>query len=211
MGSALVSGTDRLAKPRELPTNLVERVPRSVPNGAPFDLFVSYSRRDNQRGRISDLRALLKERYRDLTRGDELRIFFDEEEIKGMDDWRHRILYGIRSTRLLLVCLSPNYLESEYCVWELNEYLNQEAALALVGEGIAPVYLVDIPGWSAKSYAHRAAEWIDNLRRRQHIDLRLWFNEKTAAVNVSLDELNNQIRVRLNRVRLAVDAKGNVE
>jgi hypothetical protein len=34
---------------------------------------------------------------------------------------------------------------------------------------------------------------------------------KTAAVNASLDELNNQIRVRLNRIRLVVDAKGNVD
>jgi hypothetical protein len=32
-----------------------------------------------------------------------------------MDDWRHRILHGIRSTRLLLVFLSPAYMESAYC------------------------------------------------------------------------------------------------
>ena len=55
-----------------------------------------------------------------MTNGDELRVFFDTDDIKGMDDWEHHILNGIRSTRLLLVFLSPNYLESEYCHWEFN-------------------------------------------------------------------------------------------
>jgi hypothetical protein len=49
-----------------------------------------------------------------------------------MDDWRHRILAAIHSTRLLLVCLSPNYLQSEYCAWEVNEYLKHEATRSML-------------------------------------------------------------------------------
>ena len=133
-----------------------------------------------------------------------------------MDDWRHRILGGIRDARLLLVCLSPSYLESEYWAWEFNEYLKHEAAHALLGEGVAPIYFVEVPGWYDKDYNRRAEEWVVELRRRQHIDLCPWFNQgaealKDAAVQTRMDELNRQIRNRLGRITKVLHAKGNVD
>src|SRR5438128_9339410 len=116
----------------------------------PYDLFISYSRRDNTGGRISDFVAQIKADYRVFTGDRELQVFFDTEAIKGMDDWRHRILDWLKGSRLLLVCLSPAYLASEYCAWEFIEYLKHEAARALLGEGVAPVYFVEVPGWKDK-------------------------------------------------------------
>ena len=113
----------------------------------PPTTFISYSRRDNRERRVSDFVSRFQDGYRVFADGDELSVFFDSDDIRGMDDWKHRILNGIRSTRLLLVFLSPNYLESEYCHWEFNEYLKHETARALLGEGIAPIYFVEIPGW----------------------------------------------------------------
>jgi tetratricopeptide (TPR) repeat protein len=187
-----------------------------VPDASPFDLFVSYSRRDDRQGRVSDLAGLIRESYRASADGKELRVFFDTEEIHGMDDWQHRILYGIRSARLLLVCLSPSYFESEYCAWEFNEYLKQEAARALLGEGIAPVYFLEIPNWTDKNLAQGVPEWATELQRRQYFDLRPWFSDGAEAledglVKTQLDHLNDQIRDRLSRIRLVIDAKGNVD
>jgi tetratricopeptide (TPR) repeat protein len=181
-----------------------------------YDLFISYSRRDNLDGRVSDFVTLLREGYGTLTNGGQLSIFFDIRDIKGMDDWRHRILDGIRSSRLLLVFLSPNYLKSEYCAWEFHEYLKHEAARALLGEGIAAIYLVEIPGWRDRDYEQRAPEWVAEIRRRQHFDFRPWFNEgaavlKDAAVKARLDDVNGQIRERLSRFSRVMDAKGNVD
>ncbi|MFI5461530.1 MAG: toll/interleukin-1 receptor domain-containing protein, partial [Isosphaerales bacterium] len=127
--------------------------------------------------------------------------------ILGMDDWRHRILGGLRESRLLLVCLSPAYLESEYCAWEFNEYLNHEIARALLGEGVAPVYFVDVPGWEDRDFEARCAEWVKELRRRQHVDLRPWFRDgekalRDAAVRDRMDQLNRQIHDRLNRINI---------
>src|SRR5271167_1061292 len=51
---------------------------------------------------------------------------FDQQEIDGLQDWRQRILQGLRESRLLLAFLSPAYLESEYCEWELVEFLKFE-------------------------------------------------------------------------------------
>ncbi len=180
----------------------------------PYDLFISYSRRDNAAGRVAELVQHIAAEYR-RSAGEELRYFFDTQEIRGMDDWRHRILDGIRQARLLLVCLSPSYLESEYCAWEFNEYLKHEAARALIGEGIAPVYLAAVDWDQAKSEP-RTAEWVAELRRRQRFDLLPWSSHgaealKEVAVRRAMEELATQLRDRLGRLRLALDAPGNVD
>ena len=176
-----------------------------------YDLFLSYSRRDNGQGRITALKERLEADHRAFVGagGAELRVFFDKEEIQGMDDWRHRILGGLRESRLLLVCLSPAYLESEYCAWEFNEYLNHELARALLGEGVAPVYFVDVPGWEDRDFETHCAEWVKELRRRQHVDLRPWFHEgeialRDAAVRDRMDQLNRRIHDRLDRINVSL-------
>ena len=182
----------------------------------PYDLFISYSRRDNVQGRITELKTRIEDDYRQFTGGQGLRVFLDTHDIKGMDDWRHRILDAIRDTRLLLVCLSPAYLQTEFCAWEFNEFLKHESARALLGEGVATVYFVEVPGWADKDYERRAAEWVAELRRRQYFDLRPWFNEgaealKDTAIKARMEELNRQIRDRLDRIRKTLEAKGNVD
>ena len=91
----------------------------------PYDLFISYSRRDNEQGRITQLVERIKKDFAAFegNNGRELVPFFDQDEIHGMSDWRQRILQGLRESRLLLACLSPAYLQSEYCEWEFVEYL----------------------------------------------------------------------------------------
>ncbi len=58
-----------------------------------FDIFISYARRDNDQGRVMEIVDYIK---RDLETfaGRPLNPFFDKEEIKGMDDWRNRIMGG---------------------------------------------------------------------------------------------------------------------
>jgi hypothetical protein len=80
----------------------------------PYDLFISYSRRDNERGRITQLVDRIKADFASFA-DRELVPFFDQQEIYGMQDWKQRILQGLRESRLLLACLSPSYLKSEYC------------------------------------------------------------------------------------------------
>ena len=195
-------------------TARVQSLTGIVPDSVSYDLFISYSRRDNRQGRVSELAALIQKEYRDFTGGEELSIFFDTADIKGMDDWRHRILGAIRSTRLLLVCLSPNYLQSEYCAWEVNEYLKHEATRSVLGEGIAPVYFVEIPR-STQDLEQRA-EWVIELQRRERFDFRPWFDEgatalRETAVKALLGNLSSQIRQRLNRIDRVLEAKGNVD
>lgn len=49
--------------------------------------------------------------------------------------------WGLRESNILLLILSPGYLASDYCKWEIVEYLKYEYSRPAAGEGIAPVYL----------------------------------------------------------------------
>jgi hypothetical protein len=57
-----------------------------------YDIFISYSRRDNAQGRIKELVERIKKDFAEFA-GRPLVPFFDKTEIQGKDDWRHRILH----------------------------------------------------------------------------------------------------------------------
>ena len=117
-----------------------------------YELFLSYSRQDNlpqqpgdPKGWVTALRdEILADHRRYST--EPLRIFFDTSEIRDMDDWRHRILEGLRHSHILLVCLSPDYFKSPPCLWEWEEYLKHQVHALMAHESIAPVYFVEAPG-----------------------------------------------------------------
>jgi len=192
----------------------------------PFDLFISYARRDNaplkdhnggsdRPGPITQLVARISRDFEQFA-GRPLRPFFDTTDIHGMEDWRHRILQGLRESRLLLACLSPSYLASEYCQWEFDEYLNHEVARGFVGEGVAPLYLVEVPGWEAKGFEQHCAEWVGDLRRRNYFDLRPWFNEgeealRHADVQARMEQLKELIASRIQRGERVEQSLGNVD
>ena len=181
----------------------------------PYDLFISYSRRDNQQERITQLVDRIKQEFA-LFAHRELNPFFDREEIHGMQDWRHRIYQGLRESRLLLACLSPSYLESEYCQWELVEYLKYEIGHLHGFNGVAPIYFVQVPGWGDKDFDQRCAAWVAELRRRQNFDLRPWHEQgetalRDEAVRERMTKLNSRIAETIQRGERAEKSPGNVD
>ena len=67
----------------------------------PYDLFISYSRRDNEQGRITQLVERIKADFASFegNNGRELVPFFDQQDILGMEDWRQKSLKGVRNPR----------------------------------------------------------------------------------------------------------------
>ena len=61
----------------------------------PYDLFISYSRRDNTHSRVTQLVKHIQADFEAFA-GRPLEAFFDLDEIHGMQDWRHRILEGVQ-------------------------------------------------------------------------------------------------------------------
>src|SRR5262249_37402706 len=166
-----------------------------------------------ERGRVSALKERIETDYHTATGGTNLHVFFDTQVIKGMDDWRNRILGALKETRLLMVFLSPTYLTRNYCAWEFHEYLNHESARALLGEGVEPSYFVEITDWTARVEAGDPATWVAELRRRDYFDLRPWFQNgvealQDSAVQAQMEELTSQLRDRLERIHRGVHAQG---
>ena len=183
-----------------------------------YDLFISYARCDNRQGRITQLVERIKTDFAAFAgnRGRELAPFFDRDEIHGMSDWRQRNLQGLRESRLLLACLSPAYLKSEYCEWEFVEYLKYEIGHLHGFNGVAPIYFVQVPGWGDRDFDQKCAAWITELRKRQHFDLRPWHDEGTdalreAAVQERMQSLNQRIVEIITRGERAEKSFGNVD
>ncbi|WP_295608732.1 tetratricopeptide repeat protein [uncultured Lamprocystis sp.] len=180
----------------------------------PYDIFISYSRRDNSGGRVTELKERIEADYRAFA-GEDLTCFFDRDDIHGMDDWRHRILDGLRQSSLLLLVLSPTYIASPYCEWEVIEYLKYEHSRAAQGQGLAPVYFVEIPGPRSPDFPAQEAAWLAQVRRRNRFDLRPWHEEGAAAlkrldVRNRLEDLERTLHERLSKLRRLADASGNL-
>ena len=56
----------------------------------PYDLFIIYSRRDNVNNRVTELKNQIESDYLEFAK-EPLNCFFDQDEIKGMENWQHRI------------------------------------------------------------------------------------------------------------------------
>jgi len=180
----------------------------------PFDLFISYSRRDNERGQVTALKAQIEASFSAFA-GRDLRVFFDTHEIAGMDDWRQKIQRSLRDSQVFLAVLSPRYVASPYCHWEWEDYVRYEAMRQCLGEVVAPVFFVTLPAAADPKTDQAIARWIDEIQRRQTFDLRPWNDAgeqvlEQAHVKKTLEELNNSVRDRLNRSDLANKSPNNL-
>ena len=180
----------------------------------PYDLFISYSREDNKNNRVTELKEKIEAEYVEFT-GEELNCFFDHKEIKGMDDWRQRLLKALNESKLFLLILSPNYIESDYCGWEIIEYLKFEYARATHGEGIAQVYFMEITGLDREEFETKAKAWLEKVNRRQRFDFRPWYEEgmdalKRADIKKRLNELKVALRDRILRMRAIASSPTNL-
>ncbi len=138
----------------------------------PYDIFISYAHRDDHDGWVETFVQAIRDEHARFT-PTPLEIFFDHEEIETMHDWEHRILRGLRGSKVMVAVLSPHYFQSAYCRKEWEIYLDHELDHAMTGQGIAPIYIVSFPDFEYDSKA-AVDEWIMNLRRRQYLDIRQW-------------------------------------
>lgn len=151
----------------------------------PFDVFLSYARLDNnpgdpQQGWVTALHQFIQASAR-LPGGSVPRVFFDTCDIRDYEDWRHRILGALRHSKVLLVCLSPAYFNSNNCRWEWEHFLQRQGKRNLQGEGesIQALRLVEFAESDAPD-----ANWFASVRRGTTKDLSPWFVESPQILHV---------------------------
>lgn len=154
---------------------------RAVDNAlqSDVDVFISYSHAPGngawvEREIVEPLRALR------LSDGRALRIFFDRKDITVGQQWFTRINLGILGSRCFLCVWSDDYMERDYCRWEL-EYAHPRAARS--GFLFLPVSRLSAQQLASPAYAQyvQVRQNIDALSRPD------FFDEVRQAVLVHLD------------------------
>ena len=179
-------------------------------------LFLSYSRKDNQprnasgEGWITAFERELRQRHQRYS-GRELSLFFDTQAIEVGRDWKRELGAGLRSSRLFLAFLSPNYIASVNCLWEWEEYLRREHSAARGDDGITPIFFVTPDSLTAKD-DQKLAAWLADLNRRNrdhNCELQPWF-ERGPEILRQLDAAERlaELRERPRGIPPGVRASG---
>ena len=102
-----------------------------------YDLFISYSHRDNGGGKgegwVDRFHDLLRERLSNQLGRDPF-IWRDVKQLDGSDYFDDEIARSLELSRVLLVIISPSYMNSPYCAQELEGFT--AAATATGGERV---------------------------------------------------------------------------
>ena len=117
-----------------------------------YDLFISYAHADDHDGWIRAFVDAIKAEHATFT-STPLEVFFDTEEIRTTHDWEHRIYRGLRHAKMMVAILSPRYFASAYCRKEWERYVEHELGRSMPNEGIAPIYMIAVPGFEDQSEA----------------------------------------------------------
>ena len=113
----------------------------------PFDVFLSHNRADKPRVR----------RLAERLKGAGLRVWLDEWVIQPGDIISLKVDEGLEQSRVLLLCLSPAALASDWVALERSTAIHRDPANA--GRRFIPLLLAD-------------CELPDTLRRYKYVDFR---------------------------------------
>jgi len=106
--------------------------------------FFSYTRRNDKHGggNLSSLRRNLEIELWEQT-GETIEIFQDQEDIAWGELWKKKISISLNSSKFLIAIITPGYLKSEACKFELENFLNLEKIIG--SERILPLIYIDTP------------------------------------------------------------------
>lgn len=181
----------------------------------PYDLFISYARKDNEDGMVTALVEVIQSDFAGFSPSVPLKVFFDKDVIKDMQDWRNRLQKGLRQSKVLLAVLSKAYFQSEWCRREWEEYIQVEQGRLYPGEALAPIFIV-APEELGKVIPPSAKDWWDNMTNRQAITAihPYWPKGRQALqeqlVHERMRQLQQNIRERVQHGQLMAKVPRNI-
>ncbi len=106
--------------------------------------FFSYARQNDKHGggNLSTLRRNLEIELREQS-GENIEIFQDQDDISWGEFWKTKIITSLNSSKFLIAIVTPSYLKSEACRFELEYFLNLEKTIG--SERILPIIYIDTP------------------------------------------------------------------
>ena len=121
------------------------------------------------------MEALRREARQVLDDGFE--VFFDRHDLRTREEWRTQLAWAVREAEVLMACVSKPYFESDFCLWEFQEYEVKPTGPD-TGEGLVPVLLEDTSEQDQPDQEHRA--WHARVTKMQGQDLKDVFTRDAA-------------------------------
>ncbi|MCS6834924.1 MAG: DarT ssDNA thymidine ADP-ribosyltransferase family protein [Anaerolineae bacterium] len=143
-----------------------------------LNIFISYGRKDSTPFAL---------RLRDDLEALGWRVWLDQSEIDGGDDWMSKIERAIEGCDLMLALISPHANESRWCKAEQLRALRKGKPiipLLLFAEAEPPLHLEAsnyLDFTQAERYADRLRDLVSDLRTRQAMQLRTPHPEAQSA------------------------------
>ncbi len=134
----------------------------------PFDLFISYSRKDNAAAMVSALVETIETDFAQFSPSVQLKVFFDKKSILDMQHWQDVLKKGLRQSKVMLAVLSEAYFSSEWCRREWEEYILVEQARSYPGEALTPIFIV-APEALSKLVPAAARDWWNDVTARNAV------------------------------------------
>ena len=100
---------------------------------------------------------------------DGFEVFFDRHDLRTREEWRTQLAWAVREAEVLMACVSKPYFESDFCLWEFQEYEVKPTGPD-TGEGLVPVLLEDTSEQDQPDQEHR--DWHARVTEMQGQDLR---------------------------------------
>ena len=148
-----------------------------VPSKFPrHSVFVSYSRRDDATGWVEQLVEALRREAREVL-DDGFEVFFDRHDLRTREEWRTQLAWAVRESEVLMACVSEPYFESDFCLWEFQEYEVKPTGPD-TREGLVSVLLEDTSEQDQPDQEHRA--WHARVTKMQGQDLKDVFTRDAA-------------------------------
>lgn len=82
-----------------------------------YDVFISHANKDK-----IEYVDELKESLDKL----KIKIFYDKDSLEWGDNWKQRILNGVKESEFAIIVISENFFDREWTEKELNEFLNRQ-------------------------------------------------------------------------------------
>ena len=152
-----------------------------------YSVFVSYARRDDAWGWVTRLIEALLAEIRQVF-NDDFEVLSSHNDQQSQEEWRTQLARTIRDADVLVTCVSKPYFESDFCLWEFQEYESKptdpDGPAVLV-----PVFLEDTSRDDQPDEEHR--RWHDRIHLLQGIDMRDVFTRDAAE---TLEGLKDRVR-----------------
>lgn len=160
-----------------------------------YEIVMSYPRRANREGEITDFRVKLEYSLQLKTGDQQLRIFQDTEDIDVGDRWRSRLEESIDGAGFFMPLVQPLFFSSTWCKEEFEAFDARMKAEGLT-DRILPILwerVDDLAGQGAAATRLEEIQYFDWTKQR----LRDWDQEKRLA----LDRFSSQLALRLKGAR----------